>query len=117
MTCGVMKVADVLERVRLNRLLDVYGPLLTEHRREVVRLYCEEDLSLGEIAEQLEITRQGVGDAVSKARQQLEDYENKLGIAEQEKLLRSSLEKCMKALMGGETEAARMIIEDILKER
>ena len=60
-------MADVEARVELNTLLDFYGPLLTEHRREVLRLYCEEDLSLAEIAEQLGITRQGVRDTVKRA--------------------------------------------------
>ena len=43
-------MADMEERVRLNYLLDFYGPLLTEHRQEVLRLYCEEDLTQQEIA-------------------------------------------------------------------
>ena len=34
-------MADVEARVELNYLLDFYGPLLTAHRREVLRLYCE----------------------------------------------------------------------------
>jgi len=68
------------QRVELNYLLDFYGPLLTEHRRELMRLYCEEDLSLAEIADQMEITRQGVSDAVNKAKRQLNDYEAKLGL-------------------------------------
>ena len=62
------------KRVELSLLMDFYGPLLTEHRREVLRLYCEEDLSLAEIAEQLGITRQGVSDALQKGRRQLMDY-------------------------------------------
>lgn len=53
-----------------------------------MRLYCEEDLSLGEIAEQLRITRQGVSDALKKAKAQLEDYEAKLGLAARERRLR-----------------------------
>jgi len=73
-------MADMQQRIELNFLLDFYGPLLTEHRRELMRLYCEEDLSLAEIADQLEITRQGVSDAVNKARRQLSDYEEKLGL-------------------------------------
>ena len=75
-------MADVETRVELTCLLDFYGPLLTEHRREVMRLYCEEDLSLAEIAEQLSITRQGVSDALQKGRRQLMDYEEKLGLAQ-----------------------------------
>jgi predicted DNA-binding protein YlxM (UPF0122 family) len=73
-------MADMEARVELSYLLDFYGPLLTEHRRELMRLYCEEDLSLAEIADQLSITRQGVSDALGKARRLLSDYEEKLGL-------------------------------------
>ena len=73
-------MADMEQRVELNYLMDFYGPLLTEHRRELMRLYCEEDLTLAEIADQMDITRQGVSDALNTARRQLDDYEQKLGL-------------------------------------
>ena len=75
-------MADMEERVELNWLLDFYGPLLTEHRQEVMRLYCEEDLSQQEIADQLAITRQGVCDTLAKAKKQLAGYEAKLGLVQ-----------------------------------
>ncbi|MBQ8087826.1 MAG: DNA-binding protein [Clostridia bacterium] len=74
-------MADMRERVQINLLLDFYGPLLTSRRRELLRLYCEEDLSLAEIADQAQITRQGVSDAILRAKRQLEDYEAQLGLA------------------------------------
>ena len=73
-------MADMDERVELNYLLDFYGPLLTEHRQELMRLYCEEDLSQQEIADQLSITRQGVFDSLAKSKRQLAGYEAKLGL-------------------------------------
>ena len=91
-------MADVETRVELTCLLDFYGPLLTEHRREVLRLYCEEDLSLAEIAEQLSITRQGVSDALQKGRRQLMDCEEKLGLARRYRELTDQAQRCMRAL-------------------
>ena len=91
-------MAEIAERVELTTLMDFYGPLLTEHRREVMALYCEEDLSLGEIAEQLGITRQGVSDAVQKAKKQLADYENKLGLAERYRRVGEEAKRCLSAL-------------------
>ena len=91
-------MADVEARVELTTLLDFYGPLLTEHRREVMRLHCEEDLSLAEIAEQLSITRQGVNDAVQKARRQLFDYEEKLGLAQRYRAVEDAAESALDAL-------------------
>ena len=116
---------DVETRVELNWLLDFYGPLLTEHRREVLRLYCEEDLSLQEIAEQLGITRQGVSDAMQKGRRQLNDYEAKLGLAGRYRALGEEAKRCMDALSGVRAEGedrerireAEQALENILRER
>ena len=63
-------------------LYDFYGELLTKRQREVMELYNEENLSLGEIAEEFGISRQGVHDALHKAQKALEDYEYKLGLVE-----------------------------------
>ena len=86
------------KRVELNRLLDFYGGLLTEHRREIVRMYLEEDLSLQEVADSMNITRQGVHDAVNKAQKQLEGYEEKLGLVKRYQFLKRALDECEIAL-------------------
>lgn len=91
-------MTDMEQRVELNYLLDFYGPLLTDHRRELMQMYCEEDLSLAEIADQLQITRQGVSDAVNKAKRQLNDYESKLGLVARYLALSGQAEKCLEAL-------------------
>ena len=117
-------MADVEARVALSWLMDFYAPLLTPHRRELMRLYCEEDLSLGEIAEQLRITRQGVSDALKKAKAQLEDYEAKLGLAVRERRLRERAGECLAALENIEVsradaprlDAARRALNEIINE-
>ena len=86
------------ERVELNYLLDFYGPLLTEHRQEVLRLYCEEDLTQQEIADQLSITRQGVFDTLAKAKKQLTAYEAKLGLVERHRVQTRAARRCLEAL-------------------
>ena len=68
--------------MRIALLLDFYGELLPEGKREMMWLYYNEDLSLSEIAEQVGITRQGVRDAVSHAGETLREWEDKLHIAE-----------------------------------
>ena len=118
-------MADVETRVELTCLLDFYGPLLTEHRREVLRLYCEEDLSLAEIAEQLCITRQGVSDALQKGRRQLMDYEKKLGLAQRYRELGEQAQRCLRALDRVQVRSedlesineAREALQNILNER
>ena len=65
---------------RMALLSDFYGKLLTDRQQEVIRYYYEQDLSLGEIAENLKITRQAVHDNLKRAERALEDYELKLGL-------------------------------------
>lgn len=67
--------------LKVSYLLDFYGDMLTETQREMVEAYYDQDLSLSEIAEDRDITRQGVRDAVKRAEQQLLDMEEKLGLA------------------------------------
>ena len=94
------------KRVELGYLLDFYGPLLTEHRREILSAYCDEDLSLQEIAEQLGITRQGVYDALDKGEKQLRAYEARLGLARRSLAVDGEAERCLELLNGLDTEFA-----------
>ena len=57
-------------------LLDFYGNLLTDKMRATLDMYLNDDLSLAEIAEEEEISRQGVHDKVKRALAQLKDYED-----------------------------------------
>lgn len=65
---------------RMAMLYDFYGDLLTPRQKEFYDLYYNEDLSLAEIAENYEITRQGVRDIVVRAEKALEEIEEKTGL-------------------------------------
>ena len=69
-------------------LLDFYGDVLTERKKEVLDMYYNEDLSLAEIAEQIGISRQGVRDLIKKAEEELLFLEEKLGLAKKMVALR-----------------------------
>lgn len=81
------------KNLEISLLLDFYGDMLTEKQRDVVDLYYNEDLSLGEIAEHSGITRQGVRDSIKRAEVQLVDYESRLGLAERFRGIKESLEE------------------------
>ena len=66
------------ERVLISLLLDFYGPLLTDKQRMSLQLHHEDDMSLGEIAEELGVSRQAVHDNLQRARHILNDYESNL---------------------------------------
>ena len=63
------------------RLNDVYGSLLTSKQTEMIRQFYDEDLSLGEIAENEGITRQAAHDAINKGTAALKNYEADLGFS------------------------------------
>lgn len=61
-------------------LIDFYGQLLTDRQQEILDLHYNNDFSLGEIAEQLDITRQGVFDNIKRGKAALNNLEGKLGL-------------------------------------
>ena len=65
---------------RMAMLFDFYGDVLTDRQKEFYDLYYNEDLSLGEIAENYNITRQGVRDVIVRAEGILTDLEDKTGL-------------------------------------
>ncbi len=68
------------KNLEIGYLLDFYRDILPERRREMMDLYYNDDLSLGEIAVQLGITRQAVRETVKKTEAELFFYEEKLGL-------------------------------------
>lgn len=68
--------------VQIALMYDFYGQLLTDKQIEVIDMYYNNDLSLGEISEQLGISRQGVYDTLKRAEKTLFEYEEKLGLVE-----------------------------------
>lgn len=66
--------------VMRSMLFDFYGELLTDKQREYFDLRYNEDLSLGEIAEQSGISRQGVWDIIRRAETAMTEIEEKTGL-------------------------------------
>ena len=65
---------------RMTMLFDFYGEILTERQKEFFDLYYNEDLSLGEIAENYGISRQGVRDVIVRAEAAMQGIEDKTGL-------------------------------------
>ncbi|MCY7767042.1 putative DNA-binding protein [Bacillus inaquosorum] len=63
---------------RMNYLFDFYQSLLTSKQKSYMSLYYLDDFSLGEIAEEYEVSRQAVYDNIKRTEAMLEQYEEKL---------------------------------------
>ncbi len=98
-------------------LYDFYGELLTEHQKKIYEDAVFGDLSLGEIAQEYGISRQGVHDLIKRCDRALQGYEDKLhliqrfssvkgkieeisALAEKEELSRKELAEQMKKVAG-----------------
>lgn len=94
------------KNLKVALLLDHYAPLLTEKQREVIDLYYNEDLSLSEIAEHAQITRQGVRDSIKRGEQTLFELEKTLGFAEKSAALMKIADELEAAVSEGRADAA-----------
>ncbi len=119
-----MAERTLAERLQVIRLFDAYGRLLTARQQRMVRLYYLDDLSLGEIAEQFEITRQAVFDSLKRSISELERLEEILQLLEhRQQAVRwqhqvtdrlDALEKVMKQLDGRVEDGALEPLRDAL---
>ena len=106
---------EVSRKIELAWLTAFYGGLLTDKQRQVLALHCEEDLSLGEIAQEAGISRQGVHDMLTRAAQRLFDMEEKLGMAARFQRMADGLEACRDLLKDKRYDEAERAIDALIR--
>ena len=111
----ISQVKDMNEILEQALLYDFYGELLTDHQTEVYEQFVLEDLSLGEIAREEGISRQGVHDLVKRCSQTLKGYEEKLHLVEKFVSIREKVKQIDELLDGYEKENAEKLVADIRK--
>jgi predicted DNA-binding protein YlxM (UPF0122 family) len=111
------------ELIYLSLLYDFYGELLNDNKKRVFEDYILNDLSLSEIADQLDITRQGVHDMVKRCTKELKDYEHRLALVGRftrvKHMLGSIKELCLDISQSSDVnkiQAIETLADDILKE-
>lgn len=107
-------------KIELGILCDIYANLLTKKQYSILNNYFNDDLSLSEIAENNNITRQAVNDIVRKGENKLLDYEKKLEIMKktvnQEKLIQNILGELNKITNASSDKKVEKILENVKKE-
>ena len=84
---------SLTQRVRDGLLLDNYGAQLTEKQRMACEMILMQDLSLSEAAETLGVSRQGVHDLITRAREHMEEYEKSFGLIARRQQMEQVLEE------------------------
>ncbi len=106
--------AEILDpKVDLAFLAAFYGNLLTAHQRRILSLYCEEDLSLSEIAAEAGISRQAAHETLTRAAARLEEMEAALGMSGRFRKMELGLDEALSALDGGDYTRVRTILKDL----
>ena len=98
---------------KTSMLFDIYGGLLTDKKKRVMEMYHEDDMSLSEIAEELEVSRAAVHDSLRSAERLLCSYEDKLGILDD--YLRK--EKLADELRTHISEARELLAKDMAEQK
>ncbi len=81
--------------VHLNKLYSTYKDALTDKQKEILSLLLEEDYSLGEISEEIGISRQAVHDTIKRTEKMLEYYEESIGMLRYEEQVSEKVEKLL----------------------
>ena len=89
---GLYKVVEIEKTVYFGNLLELYGKLLSPVQQKVMFDYYEQDLTLSEIAENNNISRQAVYDTARKAQNKLLDFEEKVGALKQIEKLKERID-------------------------
>lgn len=89
-----MKLNRLESKVDYGLLSSFYGALLTQRQSSMLHLYCDEDLSLAEVAKQLGVTRQCVNDTINRAFLKLDELESLLGLMERFLQQRNIMRSC-----------------------
>ncbi|WP_073997505.1 YlxM family DNA-binding protein [Anaerococcus urinomassiliensis] len=77
--------------VKVAELYDIYGPLLNEKQRDVINCYYNEDLSLQEIAENKNKSKQAISDMMTRTVDKLFEFEDELSLLEKKDELKDAL--------------------------
>ena len=88
-----LKAMEKKDKLYIGLYNDYYGALLTDYQRELVDMYYNRDMSLGEIADIHSISPQGVSDTLKRAERTLIEAERKLKMVERSDKLRALLDE------------------------
>ena len=103
----------------MTMLLDFYGELLTPRQRNCFSMHYNDDLSLAEIAEIMEISRQGVRDLIVRAEGTLTQTEEKIGLVKrfsEQKRVMDKMEEQLRELVQAAEGKTRALAEKLLDE-
>lgn len=108
----VFFMIDIDEKLNVSELLRVYGALLTPHQAEIMRQYYDCDISLFEIASDLDVSRQAVRDVLVRSVKTLKDVDKKLRLIERSSNILDAINAAKEDAKKGNVDAAIERLDD-----
>ena len=86
-----------MDALEMALLLDYYGGMLTDKQRDCFDMRYNQDLSLGEIAEAMGVSRQAVNDNLNRTEALLRRMEENIGCVKRDMQIRSTARTILEA--------------------
>ena len=108
---------DINKNMRISLLLEIYGNLLTTKQKQILTDFYDNNMSLGEIAENTSTSRQAVSDIIKRSQKILENYESKLMLLEKFNKIKSDITSIKKIVVNnGNKTSINTKLDKILEE-
>ena len=86
-----------MDALHMALLFDTYGGMLTDKQRDCFDMRYNQDLSLGEIAEMMGVSRQAVNDNLKKTEALLRRMEENIGSVKRDMMIRRAVQELLDA--------------------
>ena len=107
---------EIENSIKISILLEIYGKLLTQKQYDLLNDYYNNDLSLAEIAENENITRQAVRDNLKKGERKLFNFEEKLEVMKKKRMQEEQIAIILSEINTLTQNSTDKEIEDVLED-
>ena len=102
-----------MDAFEMTLLFDYYGGMLTEKQRECFDMRYNQDLSLGEIAEMMGVSRQAVNDNLSRTEALLRRMEENIGCVKRDMHRRRIVQELLEAATVLDASSDPVVLEQV----
>lgn len=101
--------------VKVAELYDIYGKLLNEKQRDVINCYYNEDLSLQEIADNNNKSKQAISDMMTRSVDKLFEFEDELSLLKKKEELKDALTSIRELMESSNYEQAILKLNELIE--
>ena len=101
------------ESFRVSLLYDFYKNLLTEKQRKIITDFIDNNISISELAQIYNTSRQAINDLIKRTIKVLEGYEEKLNLLHKFEMIREKVKKSLEILDSKETNSSNEIKKEL----